>query len=399
MVFSANAALIGSNFSQRDLTVLDELDIDSSFITDYKLQKSYNRYLNGWQKSYVNKFNNATLFVPKVKEILRAEGIPNTFLYMAMAESDFTIDAKSRVKAMGMWQFMSGTARLFGLKNDVYVDERMDVVKSTKAASKYLKNLHKKFGKWYLAAIAYNCGGGRVVEAITRSTLDMHEEKYGKNSSKKNEIKQYRKTIKAYQQKRVRYREVHRIYKKVIKWNVKPDIYELLVVQKKIKRQYLPRESRNYIRKIISLAMMNNHDFMQDNDNSHLLNLGIAPTTIATVNVKGGLHLENIARAIGMKYKELYKLNKHIKRNIIPNYAKSYPINIPYTRLSRFNLNKDKIKKTQYAIYVVKRGDNLLRIGRKYGISYKLIKKFNKLKSNRLALRQKLVIPFTIKRG
>lgn len=396
LVFNAHAALIGSNFSQRDLQVLEELDIDSSFITDYKLQKTYNRYFNGWQEKYMKKFNDASLFVPKVKEILRSEGIPDTFLYMAMAESHFTIDAKSRVKATGMWQFMSGTAKMFDLRNDAYVDERMDIVKSTYAATKYLNALHKRFDKWYLAAIAYNCGGGRVIEAITRSTIDMYEEKHGKKNPRSKEIKKYRKTIAAYQQKRVRFREVNKIYKKILKWDEKPDIYELLVVQKKIKRQYLPKESRNYIRKIISLAMMNNQNFINTKDNTHLLNIGIAPSNIATVNVKGGLHLKNISKTLGMRYQDLYKLNKHIKRNIIPNDEKTYPIYIPYSRLSRYNLNKDKIKATKYAIHTVKKGDNLLRIGRKYGISYRSIIQFNKLKNDRLSLKQKLIIPFTL---
>ena len=396
MVFNVNATLIGSNFSQKDLLVLEDLDIDSSFITDYKLQKTYDRYLNKSQDTYMRKFNDASLFVPKVKQILKEQGIPDTFLYMAMAESYFKIDAKSRVRATGMWQFMSGTAKMFGLKNNIYVDERMDIVKSTQAASKYLNNLHKQFGKWYLAAIAYNCGGGRVVEAITRATIDKYELKYGKNNSKAKEIKQYRKVIKAYQRKRAKYSYLRKVYKKVIKWDVKPDIYDLLVVQKKISRQYLPSESRHYLRKIISLAMMNNQGFIQNRDNSHLLNMGITASNISTVYVKGGLHLENIASAIGMKYKDLYKLNKHIKRNIIPNTEKTYPIYIPYSRLSRFNLNKNKIKSTRYAIHLVKRGDTLLGIGKKYRISYKLIKKYNKLKSNRLSLRQKLVIPFTL---
>lgn len=393
---NVNASLIGSNFSQKDLRVLDDLDIDSSFITDYKLQKTYNSYLTRSQDKYMKRLNNASLFIPKVKQILKKEGIPDTFLYMAMAESYFKIDAKSRVRATGMWQFMSGTAKMFGLKNNIYVDERMDIVKSTYAATKYLNNLHNQFDKWYLAAIAYNCGGGRVVEAITRATIDKYEKLYGKNSKKAKEIKQYRKVIKAYQQKRAKYSYLRKVYKKVIKWDVKPDIYELLVVQKKISRQYLPKESRHYIRKIISLAMMNNQDFIQNKDNSHLLNRGIAASNISTVYVKGGLHLENIASAIGMTYKDLYKLNKHIKRNIIPNNEKTYPIYIPYSRLSRYNLNKDSIKSTRYAIHLVKRGDTLLGIGRQYKISYKLIKKYNKLKSNRLALRQKIVIPFTI---
>lgn len=387
------ASLIGSNFSQRDLQVLKELDIDPSYITDYKLQKTYNRYLLNTQDRYVNKFNKASLFVPKVREILKSESLPETFLYLAMAESNFTIDARSRTRATGMWQFMSQTAKNLGLKNDIYVDERMDIVESTKAAAKYLNYLHGEFNKWYLAAIAYNCGQGRVIEAITRATIDMYDKEHGVKNDKYKEIKKYRRTISLYQQKRVKFAEINKIYNEVLTWDVKPDIHELLIEQKNLRRQYLPVESRNYIRKIISLAMMNNQSFITENDNSHIRNIGLT-SPIATVSVKGGLHLKNIAKAIGMEYRDLKMLNKHIVRNIIPSYDDEYHIYIPYSRLSRFNLNKMIIAPTQYKIHIVRSGDTLFGIGKKYGISYKAIKSFNKLHSSKLSLNQKLVIPF-----
>ena len=387
------ASLIGTNVEIRDFTVLEELDIDKSFITDYKLQRTYNSLLaKSSQKKYVRKLNDASLFVPKIKEILRQEGLPSTFIYLAMAESYFTLDAKSYVNARGIWQFMKPTAKRFGLKNDIYLDERMDLVKSTYAATKYLNHLNKRFGKWYLAAIAYNCGEGRVIEAITRSTIDMYEKKYGKRNKYSKKIRKFRSTIYKYTRKQVTFGKLNKIYREVIKWDVKPDIYDLLVVQKKISRQYLPKESRHYIRKIISLAMFNNHSFITNEDNAHLLNMGIS-NTVATVNVKGGLHLNNIAHSIGMKPKDLFKLNKHVKRGIIPPYYKTYPIYIPYNILSRYNENKDGIKNTRFAIHRVKKGDSLYAIAKKYGVPYKLIKKQNNLKSNRLSLRQKLIIP------
>ena len=268
----------------------------------------------------------------------------------------------------------------------------MDLVKSTYAASKYLKHLKKRFGKWYLAALAYNCGEGRVIEAITRSTIDMYEKKYGKKNKYSKDIKSYRKTIAGFTRKKLPFSKIYAIYKKVTKWDVKPDIYDLLVVQKKVSRQYLPNESRHYIRKIISLAMLNNHSFISNDDNEHLLNMGVS-NTVATVNIKGGLHLNNVAHTIGMKPMDLFKLNRHVKRGIIPPYYKSYPIYIPYNLLSRYQANKNNIKNTRFAIYKVRSGDTLYAIARKYKIPYSLIKKQNSLKTNRLRLKQRLVIP------
>lgn len=386
------ASLVGSNFSQSDLQILEDLDIKSSFITDYKLQKTYERYLiKRNSKYYVKKLNAASLFVPRVKDILRQENIPDVFIFMAMAESDFTIDAKSRVKATGLWQFMNGTGKRYGLRNDLYVDERMDLVKSTHAASQYLKRLNKMFGKWYLAAIAYNCGEGRLIEGITRATIDLYVEQNPK-MAKSPKIKEFRKTIRAYQRKEARFSAVNKIYREVKKWNIKPDIEQLLVEQKKVRRQYVPRESRGYIRKIISLAMMNSQSYIKTPENSHLLNLGIS-TTIATIPVKGGLHLRNIAKAIDMDYKALKKLNSHIKQDIIPPTELHYTINIPYTKLSKFNEAKGDIVDTKYAIHIVKPGDTLSGIGKRYKLSYKVIKSYNRLKSSKLALKQKIIIP------
>lgn len=385
------ASLVGSNFNQRDLLILKELDIDSAYITDYKLQKTYNKFLHKSQSRYVEKLNNASLFVPKIKQILREEGVPSSFIYLAMAESYLNLSARSPAKAAGLWQFIPSTGRSYGLSNNLYVDERMDLVRSSYAAARYLKYLHAQFGKWYLAAMAYNCGEGRVIEALTRSTIDMYVADKGRNHNKK-QIQQFRKTIKDYQKKRVRFSELYKVYKVVRKWNYKPDVNELLIVQKGLRRQYLPHESRDYIRKIISLGMMNNREFISTQSNSHLLNIGSA-STIATIKVKGGMHLKNIAQVVGMDYKELAGLNRHIKRFIIPPEAKAYPVYIPYSRLARFNANKSSLKSTVYAVHVVSSGDTLGQIGERYNVSYKLVKKYNKLKSNRLSINQKLIIP------
>ncbi|WP_419769625.1 MAG: transglycosylase SLT domain-containing protein [Candidatus Marinarcus sp.] len=385
------ASLIGSNFDKRDIQILDELDIDPSFITDYSLQQTYNNYLRGNKEYYKQKLSNATLFVPKIKDILRKEGIPSSFVYLAMAESNFTLDAKSKAAAIGLWQFMPETGKRYGLENNLYIDERMDLVKSTYAAAEYLKRLHDKFGKWYLAAMAYNCGEGRVIEAITRSTIDVFVEQNG-SKVKKEQISKYRDIIRDYQRKRVRFNELYKVYKEVITWGITPDIYKLLVVQKGSRRQYLPNESRNYIRKIISLGMMNNKSFISDED-SHLLNLGSTSTSIATVQVSGGVHLKSVAKAIGMNYKELANFNKHIKELIVPPTVKEYDIYIPYSRLSRFNANKDNISQEKFTIYKVRKGDTLASIGHKYGLPYKIVKSFNHLRSNFLSLNQKLIIP------
>jgi membrane-bound lytic murein transglycosylase D len=94
--------------------------------------------------------------------------MPRELIYLAMIESNFNPTAKSRVKAVGMWQFMSATARQFGLTVGSRVDERKDPAKATDAALTYLSQLHDRFGSWYLAAAAYNSGQGTVSKAMKR---------------------------------------------------------------------------------------------------------------------------------------------------------------------------------------------------------------------------------------
>jgi membrane-bound lytic murein transglycosylase D len=388
-----NATLVSTAFVNNDLKVLEELDISSEYITDYQLQQEFQKSLKYTQKRYTQKLNNAHLFVPKIKKVLRENNIPSAFLYLVMAESNFILDASSYKSAKGMWQFMEGTANHYGLKTNEFVDERMDIVKSTQAAVTYLKRLHEMFDKWYLAAVAYNCGEGRVIEGLTRATIDMYCEDVGyKVCRKEPRINEFRKTIRLYQTRRVKFNEVNKIYREVKKWKYKPDIDKLLVVQKNVSRQYIPEESRGYIRKIITLAMMNNSDFLIKDENTHLLNRGISDP-IANIEVKGGILLRNVAEVIGVDKKQLKELNQHIKRDILPLDDDTYTLYIPYSKLSRYNANKHNLKATQYEVHKVKRGDTLASIGRKYSINYKLIKKHNRLKSNFLSVNQELVIP------
>lgn len=383
--------LIGNGFIQNDIKILEEFDLQSSYITDYDFQKFYKKYEKRYRKTYQEKMTKAHLFIPTIKRILKQNDMPSAFLYLAMAESNFKLKAKSYKKAMGIWQIMPRTAKAYGLNVDFYTDERMDIAKSTIAAIAHLKRLHKIFGKWYLASMAYNCGEARIIEGITRSSLDMYC-KVNKDCTRDKQIRKYRQVIKDYQAKRVNFSKLYKVYKKVKKLGFKPDIKELLVVQKKLSRQYLPRESRYYIKKIISLAMMNNSEYLVKDENNHLLNMAIS-TPLIQVKVKGGILLKNIADVIGVTKKELQFYNPHIKKNIISPEKKYATIYIPYSKLSRFNKNIKNIKSNIFEIHIVKKGDNLLKLAHIYGTKVKMIKKFNNLHSNLLSLKQNLIIP------
>lgn len=325
----------------KDISILESFDIEASFLYDPIMNNMKNSQRNIYSdQQFFQAMDDAYIFIPTIKNILAKHGIPPEFLFLAMAESSFSTKAYSVKKASGVWQFMPATAKLYGLKIDQYVDERRDVVKSTEAAAKYLSRLYDRFGKWYLAAIAYNCGEGRLSRAIKNANSD-----------------------------------------------------ELTVLLDP-KKQYIPKESRFYIRKIVSLAMIGNDEqFLLNSENEHLLNRANA-YSISAVNVSRGESLKRVSSLINIPLGELQKLNRHLKYDFAPPYMKDYNIYIPYVKLSEFKQKyfEEKLNKF-YKVHIVTRGESLYSIGKKYNVNYAMIKDFNALKGNMLSLNQKLIIP------
>jgi len=351
---SAYAFLSLQTNYQEQAKVLKSLDINPTFLMDpvfISMKDNADRYRT---KHFLKVLENGNRFIPILRNMLEEAEIPPAFLYLAMAESNFSARAYSSARASGIWQFMPYTAKKFGLKINLYVDERRDPVKSTKAAIAYLKYLHNMFGKWYLAAIAYNCGEGRVRKAIRRAGTD--------------------------------------------------DLAVLLEQRKK----YIPRESRIYIRKIVMMEHMSNStDFIVGNDAEYLMNRGNT-NTLEKVLVKGGTTIDSIAQSVGMSTKELKQYNLHLLYDFTAPSKEKQHIYLPYGKKKSFDKNfNDKKDYGKFFVHKIKKGDSLYMIGKKYGVSYKMIKDFNKLKSNVLRLNKKLIIPvvkpktrrYTIKSG
>ncbi|HEX8211291.1 MAG TPA: lytic transglycosylase domain-containing protein [Longimicrobium sp.] len=199
---------------------------------------------------------------PIIRAALARERIPRDLLYLALVESSFRPAATSRVGAAGVWQFMPGTARGYGLEVGTWVDERRDPVRASYAAARHLRDLHEQLGGWHLAAAAYNCGSGCV-----RRALRMHGGEPGGGE--------------------LRY------------WRIRP---------------YLPRETRDYVPKLLAAARI-----ARDPEAFGFGGVdGDAPLAYREVVAPGGTSLERVARWAGAPESAVAALNPHLVRGQTP---------------------------------------------------------------------------------
>ncbi|MEM1215200.1 MAG: lytic transglycosylase domain-containing protein [Bacteroidota bacterium] len=133
------------------------------------LAKAHYRYTVSGQREMAAMLATFPTYHPVLLAAIRAEELPDWLAYLPLAESRLTVNARSKAGAAGLWQLMPATARGLGLRVDRNVDERLDIYKSSRAAARYLKQLHRQFDDWLLALAAYNCGAGNVRKAQRRS--------------------------------------------------------------------------------------------------------------------------------------------------------------------------------------------------------------------------------------
>lgn len=336
-------------FSQNDekkITVLRHFDIPASFLNDPYLNDMYvaqKRYCT--ENGFANSPENADILIPMLTSLISQSDLPSEFLFVALAESSLDTLSTSSHGASGIWQFMAGTGKLHGLKITSYVDERRDHLKSTRAAITYLSQLHRQFGKWYLAIIAYNCGDGKLSRAIRKAGTS--------------------------------------------------DLSVLASPSKK----YIPQESRNYIRKIISLALLaSDKVFLEQIQYDHLIGVA-SENPIATVYLPEGEDINRIAAVLEMPKKKLLLLNTHLKRGITPPSKDMYPVYIPEDKLELFRQTyRTKDLKGYFVMHQMKAGENIAMVSKKYNVSTGVIRGENMMgEHDELATNHSIRIP--INRG
>jgi membrane-bound lytic murein transglycosylase D len=301
-------------------------------------------------------------YFPLFDEVFDYYDIPNELKYMSIIESALNPRAYSRTRAVGIWQFMYGTGKLYGLTINSLVDERRDPIKSTYAAAKFVKDLYAIYNDWILVIAAYNCGPGNVNRAIRRS------------GGKKNY------------------------------W----DIY-----------YYLPRETRGHVPAFIAATYVMNY-YKEHNLKPAPVSF---PITSDTIMITRNLHMAQVSEVLEIPLQLLHDMNPQYRTDIIP--AKNNPLvmRLPLDQISRFIdmekqiytykdsvfFNPEKVITTPTAvdsrgieepppgnyaklIYTVKEGDNLGFISMWYNVRISDIRYWNNIRYNTIRTGQRLSI-------
>jgi membrane-bound lytic murein transglycosylase D len=322
-----------------------------------------NRNVSQWIKFFTERekemtqryFDRGEALRPHIEAILKENEVPPELYYLAMIESGFVPHAKSHAKAVGVWQFMPGTGRNYGLQVNSHVDERRNWIKSTEAAASYLKDLNNVFGSWYLALAAYNAGEHRIVRSIMK----------GKTR----------------------------------------DFWALA------EAGLLPKETLNYVPKFLAAHIVGKNMKRFGFDNTVKEENKWDP--FETVSVPSGARLTDLANVSGVPIEVLKRWNFDLIKGVTPAARSgTVDIYIPKQHLAAFEAKKDEIASLRrypngsdprsfasagkssggsgYEIYVVRRGDSLSQISKKIGTSVRTIMKVNGIRRGRIHPGQRL---------
>ncbi|MBF0277646.1 MAG: transglycosylase SLT domain-containing protein [SAR324 cluster bacterium] len=313
-------------------------------------------YLGKGRKNLIKGIQRSGKFLPLAKKIFKEEGVPEDLVYLAGTESNYNPKARSSAGAVGLWQFMKGTASIYGLRQDRWIDERLDVVKSTHAAARHLKYLFNEFGNWELALAAYNAGEGRVKKEIKKAKARKKSGNY---------------------------------------WSLQ-----------------VPRETKRYVPDYMAITIISKN--LEKYGLSDVAKE--SPMRRKKVKISTDFSLQEIAKRSKMPFKDLWNLNPFLVQTVPPLNQKEYEIYLPREYELRYVIslykkpNPSKAWKTKLIhadksahmtellsrygsrTYIrVKKGDNLWNLAKKHHTTVARLRRWNDVnKKGLLKINQKL---------
>jgi len=299
---------------------------------DYYVRLFTGKYKHLFQK-WLNRSNE---YIYIVRDILRREGVPEELVYLPFTESGFNPSIRSRAGACGMWQFMKGTGKAYGLQSNFWVEERRDFEKSTAAAAQHLQDLYDRLGDWYLAMAAYNAGLGKVLKAIKRY-----------------------KTRDYFVMSQRRYR-------------------------------YLKLETKDYVPKYLALRYLarNYQEFGFETPDG-------TPQLFERVTLYRQANLYVLSSLMDIDIKTVREMNPELMTPMTPP-VEEYSIRVPYGKKELLEKELEHItdnELAQFHIEYARKGRSLSKYAKKYGMSTKELKKINGLKHNTVLRSTYLFIP------
>jgi membrane-bound lytic murein transglycosylase D len=326
-------------------TVINGKNSEIPLIMNADVEKEIRSFQGIERDNFIAAYRRSGMYRSAIVKELQKAGIPEEFFWLPLVESWFKINAYSRARALGLWQFIPSTGYKFGLSRDEWIDERMDVQKSTQAAIAYLKELHNMFGDWLTVLAAYNCGEGRILRVISRQNINYLDGFW--------------------------------------------DLY-----------RQLPHETARYVPRLLATL------HIVKNPQKYGFDLSATEKQInfETVKVNKIMKLKDIAEKTGASEEELNLLNSELRQKLTPDHE--YNLKLPKEYLDKFNLVANEIPqsekprilsvRTVFIKHRVRKGETISSIANKYNVSDSVIISHNKLSSKKkLVLGRKLKIPIT----